>query len=212
MNMLSSLELEFLKAAADLAERQRELYPLLLEALGTDPWEFLIVRDMAPRIKSDGVTRDGSWRWWFHGLECDMEHRVDGRYVRFDFGPSKNKLTVGHGYGVLQFVMCSRPPWVDYVTLREHLASDHTARGHLGGDHAKMSILCNRLTEAGLLVQAAPELVALADKYTTIEPNQGHIVAIPDDLAPSGALEHFVARRLVLSDAAAAVLSGEAIA
>lgn len=213
---LTALELDFLRATADLARRQRELLPLVGEALGADPYHFWMVESLTTpsswwgrlvarlraRRPDSGHTKDGLWRWDFHGLECDVENVSDGRFVRIDFGPTSQHLTVS-GWGVLQYVMCTRDPWPTFDSLARFLAREEPPWSSLSGDHAKMSGLCDRLIELELLVPADPQLCKTVDRYTKVDPATGQQVTdIPSDLAPPGPADIFVCRRLVLAPSA----------
>lgn len=196
---LTALEFAFLEAAHELSLRQAELYPSLTEALGREPYAFWVRRHERAarnwferlRFRADlrrfQSGRFQRWAWGFHGLECDLRHLDDGRFVRIDFGPSTRHLVLT-GWGVLQFVMTSRPPWRSFHDLREFLADEPPPYHHLSGDHAKMSALCDRLQELELLVPAEPRL--LTDRRA----GSADVSDAPFD--------SYLARRLVLSPAA----------
>jgi hypothetical protein len=195
--VLDSHELDFLHAAHDLTARQAELYPVLAKGIGGDPYSFSMLRH-GPADGWLGRLRDrwaqsrhargraGEWSWWFHGLECDMQH-ADGHFVRIDFGPTGQRLVLT-GWGVLQYVMCAKPPWRTFETLRAHLAARPPPYNSLSGDHAKMSRICDRLQALALLVPARTLLG-------------------PDELTP-GSMDFAVSHRLVLAPAAKELLCG----
>jgi hypothetical protein len=204
----------FLRAAADLSRRQVELYDVLARAIRVDPYTYWFVDRLRPeqpalleRIRrwiqrrriDGGMTSDGAWRWNFHGLECDMRNVKDGRTVRIDFGPKSHHLVLT-GWGVLQYVMSVVPPWQTYDELRDYLAQSGPPYDHLSGDHAKMSWICDRLEALGLLVPAAPELLALRKAYTKRDPETGiKVIDIPADATDSPSRDFYVCERLVLS-------------
>jgi len=221
---LTALERDFLRAAADLARRQRELLPVVGEALGADPYHFWMVERFTPprswwgrlvaRLRTgrpeSGRSKDGQWAWYFHGFECDVAHVSDGRFVRIDFGPTSQHLTLS-GWGVLQYVMCTKDPWPTFDTLARFLASEEPPWSSLSGDHAKMSRIRNRLTELKLLVAADPELCETVDRYKRVDAALGgSVIDVPSELAPPGPLDVHVCGRLVLAKSAEDLLEGAA--
>lgn len=213
---ISPNELDFLRAASDLVLHQTELYPILTRALGTDPYHFWMIerstsstsrwrrwieRRRVDRL-SDGTTPDGLWRWDFHGLECDLVHTGDGRHVRFDFGPSSRHLAITD-WGVMQYVMCVKPPWRTFDRLATFLATRPPPWNHLSGDHAKMCQLADRLHQLGLLVPVAPKLGRLVRRFTRIDATSGRrVVEIPKEFTPPGIMDLAVWNRSTLSSRA----------
>ena len=182
--MPSSIERDFLRAAVELAQRQREILPYLADSLGQDPYAYWILDRLSyspptlmdhlkrifrldiNRFRQDGQTLDGEWAWFFHGLEVDMWHTHDGRFVRIDFGPLSQRLVIT-GWGVLQFVMTSKSPWNSYDDLYNYLYEKPTKRREWSGNHERMSEIEDVLVSQGYLVSAAPEICDLVERYTT---------------------------------------------
>ncbi|WP_433928463.1 hypothetical protein AB3662_34340 [Sorangium cellulosum] len=223
---LTAFELDFLRAAADLSRRQQELLPVLEQALGSDPYDFWMVEPFLARSdtwwqrvlarlrarfrREYGRTRDGLWRWNFHGLECDVENVIDGRFVRIDFGPMSRRLTFT-GWGVLQYIMCTRAPWPTFDALARFLAQETPPWSSLSGDHAKMAPICDRLQELQLFVAADPALCETVARFTKMEASTGQrVIDIPAELAPPGPMDFAVCDRLVLAPTALRLLEAAA--
>lgn len=207
-------ELDFLSAAHELGSRQAELYPVVGAAIDADPYDFWMLgpgpeargwfrrwRDRRRRARCEqGQT--GDWSWWFHGLECDIHNRIDGRLVRIDFGPTTRRLTIT-GWSVLQFVMCAGPPWRSFERLRMHLADRGPPYDSLSGNHHRMSRICARLEALALFVPADPSLLKLRERFTAVRADNGFKeIDVPPELAPPRAMDLFVCERLVLADSA----------
>lgn len=133
------LEEEYLHAAYELSLRGTELWPRVAAAIGDDPHEYWIVRRGEPaKLKPvawdhvhvsegpDDLDNDGEWGWYFHGLELDVIHLHDRRRVRIDFAKHRAQ-GVFTGWGVVQFVRSSRPPWPQYPRLARLLSEELTA-------------------------------------------------------------------------------------
>ena len=101
----------FIHACHELVRRQQELLPVLAETLSVAPQELYYrwVERSFPGIEHPpdelwpyvGQIGGTPWHWFFHGLECDLRHAGDGRYVRIEFGP-RGRTEIVSGYGVLQ--------------------------------------------------------------------------------------------------------------
>jgi len=216
---LDQNELDFLRSAADLTARQQELYKILTEAIGADPYDFWVLNTGADgrgwlarrryRRRRERLAGGefGGWSWSFHGLECDMRQLVDGRFVRIDFGPTTRRSVIT-GWGVLQYLMCAKPPWRRYTRLQEHLAEKGPPYDSLSGSHEKMACLCDRLQRLQLLVPADTELLALGHEFSVNDPTTGAtVIDIPPELEPAGQMDVYLSARLVVSDTARTVLA-----
>jgi hypothetical protein len=183
---------EFLAAAVELRRRQTELLPAVAEALGRAPYDYWIRGEGRGDAALDAIdrTRDGQWRFHFHGLELDIRHEEDSRGVRIDFGPSGGVAFTPGGVG--QFVQNSRPPWRSFPELHEHLA------GKLSYDHARCVAVTEALRERGLVDHAAPELLALMLRHRRLTP-QGYVLAIPPDEMPRDEVALMLCDRLVIT-------------
>jgi hypothetical protein len=177
--MISTLDRMFLQACQSLIQYQQPLLALLAHHLDVSP-EDLYYAWMEKRCQQTGMLPDTPWHYYFHGLECDFEHMNDNRYVRVEFGP-RGRLDTCSGYGVLQFVMTSTPPWQTFPTLRDHLAEHAPPYDQFSGSYNKMYVLWQHIVDEGLLEAAAPDLVDFVQQHTEVEPSGAHCVRLPDD-------------------------------
>jgi uncharacterized protein DUF6896 len=194
---MNELEFSFLCACQELVIRQNELLPDLTEALGI-PQTELYYAWMTGRVDQCGQFLGGEWRYFFHGLECDLGHWSDGRFVRVDFGPHGRTDTFT-GWGVMQFVMTSRSPWRCFPELQAYLANRPPPYDGLSGSHGKMVALAARLEELGLVAPADLELCAFEQQHTVVEPSGRRVWRFPAELPDQAALDLMVCHRWVLS-------------
>jgi hypothetical protein len=192
----SNLEQQFLAAATELARRQRELTPLVAQAIGTDPFEYWILRrsqgGRCPEQK--GQTADGEWSFFFHGREFDLRHRHDGRNVRVDFGPG-GRLAFNPG-GVGQFVCHTKAPWRVFPELKRHLCGPNDY-----ADYWRCCALADTLIEQGHFGLADARLVALRAKYTRVVSETETVIEIPEDELPEERADLVFCDNLVLTAA-----------
>ena len=201
-------------AAAELVLRQREVLPLVAERLGEDPYEYWMLRRFdrpadgtrTGDFPQGGVTADGQWNWFFHGFECDIKNTQDGRFVRVDFGPARNRLTFT-GWGIMQFVMTSKPPWREFAVLRSCLARKAPPYDEYSGSEIKVEASLEQLEEAGLIGPADPDLLGHVLAHTEATPN-GSMISLPEELRPECPCDVFTCSRLVVTEKGKAVLAG----
>jgi hypothetical protein len=184
----------FLEAAVELTRRQRELLPLLARALGRTAFDYWILGEGRgdPAVDAVEATRDGEWRFHFHGLEVDVRHCVDGRTVRIDFGPDGVPAFTPEGVGA--FIFASRSPWPTFSELRPTLA------GPVGYDYARCVDLSEELRHQGLIDYVAPEVVTLVTRYGRLDPKRGHVLDIPKELRPKDENVLLLCDRLFVTD------------
>ena len=154
--MISEFDFSFLRACQEVVLYQQELIPLLAKHFGTQTNEVFSYWFEKSHERQSGVFGDGEWKYFFHGLECDIENLQDGRFLRVDFGP-KGRLDTFTGYGIFQFVMVTKSPWQDFPELKAYLAKEPPPYNRFSGSHDKMSEIMNNLRKM--------QLVEVADKY-----------------------------------------------
>lgn len=148
--MITNLENSFLVACQEVILRQQELVPALAETLGVQPGEVFYHWVMPPKCQRSGAIVGTDWRYFFHGLECDLKHLSDGRFLRVDFGPG-GRFDTFSGWGVMQFVMVSQAPWREFPELRAHLAEKPPPFHELSGSHERMVAIVDKLEELRLI-------------------------------------------------------------
>jgi len=160
---ITDLEYDFLSACHEAVIRQQELVPRLASQLELLPEE--VIYDWRKQTGNNqlGVITGTDWRYFFHGLECDLANYRDGRFMRLDFGPDGRYDTFS-GYGILQFVMTTRLPWREFDRLKFYLGDGPGPFNALSGSHQKMVIIVERLRELNLVEVADPRLCALVQQ------------------------------------------------
>jgi hypothetical protein len=199
--MTNDIEYAFLNACQEVVWRQQELVPALAKSLGVTPTEVFYHWVCPPRCEQVGTIASTEWRYFFHGLECDLRHQ-DGRSLRVDFGPG-GRFDTFTGWGVLQFIMTSKAPWKEFPELRTHLTdkslpSDTADR--FSGNHKEMTVLVSRLEECGWIEVADADLCALTEQCTTIDSEGRRMVKLPKHLTGREVWDTMACHRLVLSD------------
>jgi hypothetical protein len=209
--MINRLEFYFLCACQELVFRQQELLYELGKTLHIPP-EDIGYNWAIYRSNQVGMIANSEWRYFFHGLECDLKHRSDARFLRIDFGP-QGRLDTFTGWGVLQFIMTSKAPWQEFPELRAYLADKPPPFNELSGSHEKMINFLDRLGDSQLIEVADPELCMLVEKYTTINANGQQVVSLPEDL-PERIFwfDSMVCNRLVISELGKQVINNREFA
>lgn len=198
-------ELEFLRAAAELGRRQLELVPLVAEALGRSPYAYWILGDGRDDVALETIcqTKDGEWRFNFHGLEFDVSNVADRRGVRVDFGP--NGICAFTPGGVGSFVQATRPPWRTFPELKAYLA------GRVEYDYARCAQLAEALQQRGLIRSSAPDLFALIEEHTKLVAGRGYVLDIPKEARPADENALVLCGSLVITEQGVAMLEQQAV-
>lgn len=200
--MLTRYEFGFLQACNEVVSCQQELIPVLAASLGISPWEVFYLWAMFPNCEQTGEIKGTGWTYFFHGLECDLKHQ-DGRFIRVDFGPG-GRFDTFTGWGVLQFIMTSKPPFKEFAELREYLAGKPPPFDEYSGSFDRMTEIEDRLMSTGCVEPADPELCALKEKHTTKDDEGYLLISIPGDYGNPHKKEYYdilVCSRLVLTAA-----------
>lgn len=194
---------EFLRAAAESIRNQSTLLECLRDELGTDPYGYFFLRSWEKDYRADGVqsrqegvTADGQWSWFSHGLEIDFENVADGRKLRVEFGPAGRRDAFS-GASVALFACTSSPPWGAYPKLAAFL---RCAEGE--ADYERYSALIESGIQQGFVAHADPDLVALRDAYTLTNADGYPEIAIPGDQMPADSNDILTCDRLVLTERA----------
>jgi hypothetical protein len=194
---MNPLDLEFLAACFEARQRQLEMLPLIANALGI-PENQVFYHWALGRHQQSNTIPNSSWKFWFHGFECDLMNTIDRRFLRYDFGPGGRADCVTT-WGVLQFIMTSEAPWKEFPILRKHLAMKEAPYDYLSGDHQKASAIWDRLEKQGCFAPANPELVAFQARYTTIRSDGIAYVVFPEGISDETQIDCSVAHRSLLT-------------
>lgn len=132
---------KFLVAWYDSLMFRQELVPLLAETIGVEPADIVYQSQVPQYAKSfqwDGVIRNTSWKFAFHGIaECTLFRPEDTRILELKFGPYGRYDTFS-GWDTLLFVMASTSPWPEYHELKDYFAEDPQPHDFLTGDYHLM--------------------------------------------------------------------------
>jgi hypothetical protein len=195
---MNSDDLDLLAACSEARRRQQEMLPRIAATLGVPDGRVFYTWTLVRRCCQTQDIPDSTWRFSFHGFECDLRNTTDGRFLRFDFGTG-GRCDCVTAWGVLQFVMTSKEPWREFPTLRERLARTGPPYDYLSGDHAKVSEAWDRLERAGCFEPADPVLVALQARHTTIGPDGINYVSYPEGTSDETMIDCAVAHRPLLT-------------
>jgi hypothetical protein len=198
------LDLEFLAAGVESLKRRAEMLPLIADAVGVSANELLYAwgLSLSRRCREVNGIPNTPWRLRFHGLECDLSHASDGRYLRYDFGPG-GRADCLNPLGILEFVMTGKPPWPEFPALRQHLAKSEPP---YTGDYYRAAKIWERLEARGCFAPADPELLALRKRYTTQEPT-GNMIRLPEGTSMRIRLDALIADRPILAPRAFELLA-----
>lgn len=194
---MSAIELEVLDACQEAELRRKQLLPHLAAALAVEP-EEVFYHWALRRCPQHGTLADPEWGYFFHGLECDLKNKTDGRFLRFDFGPG-GTIDTATAWGVLQFVMTTCAPWSEFRDLKERFAQTGPPYDQFSGDIAKFYEVWEQLEQQGCFETAAPQLVAWEAQHTSFGEDGIRHVRLPDDTPERVRLDCSVAHRKWLS-------------
>lgn len=200
--MITDLEYSFLCACQEAVLHQLELVPMLAQGLGVEPNEVFYHWVKPPRCQQRGKILTTDWTYYFHGLECNLKHAQDGRFLRVDFGPN-GRFDTFSGWGVLQFVMTTKLPWKVFPDLQAYLAEEPPPYNELSGSHKRMSLLAQRMFDLRLVETTDPGLSALVESHRHVEPDGQTVVILPapfNDWTRHEFWDSAVCERWVLSD------------
>jgi hypothetical protein len=184
----------------------------LAVSLGVTP-EALFYLWAERKCQQRGSFRGSEWTYFFHGCECDLRHTEDGRFLRIDFGRHGNTDTFT-SWGVAQFVMTSKSPWPDFTDLKAYLANRLPPYDEHSASLERAGALCDHLEDAGLIEPADRELLALAERHTTLNTEGIPTLRLPQGTPDRTYFDIAVAQRRLLTEAGKGILSqaSEAIA
>jgi hypothetical protein len=92
--IVDKLSLLFLKAASEMNTAKNEIVPFLAKEFAVNTNELFYLWNKG-KIEQSGSFMNGTWKYFFHGLECDVQNISDKRFLRIDFGPGGRVDTSG---------------------------------------------------------------------------------------------------------------------
>jgi hypothetical protein len=176
------------------------MLPLLAKALGVPAPEVFYTWAFR-KCRQRGRLEGTDWVYFFHGLECDLKNSADGRLLRIDFGPG-GRVDTFTMWGVLQFIMTSASPWLEFPDLQRQFATGEPPYNQFSGSVEKMSPVWDSLRSRGFFEMAARDLVDFEAKHTVKSPEGLTLVRFPPDTSAETKVDCSVAHRVMLSPAA----------
>jgi hypothetical protein len=198
-------DLDLLRACFEARARQLEMFPLIARAVGVPEPQVFDAGVLEGRFVQRHRIAGGPWKLFFHGFECDLMNHQDGRFLRYDFGPS-GRVDCVSAWGVLQFVMTSKTPWREFPALRARLAQTGPPYDYLSGDFRKVGEVWDRLAQLGCFEPADPGLVEFQARHTRIGPDGISYVSYPEGTPGTVSLDCAVAGRRLLTARAGKLL------
>ncbi len=175
---MDSIKPELLAACRESVQRQVELISLLATSWHMQPHD--VYYNWRSQSAQSGIIPETHWRYWFHGLECDIQDQHDGRFVRIAFGPGGRADCIS-SFSVLQFIMTSKAPWGYYPELQAQLADKPPPFDELSGNYHEMQRLFEPIYAANLIELADPNLHTIQEQslVITAEGNQRYELPPP---------------------------------
>ncbi|MBM7845419.1 DUF6896 domain-containing protein [Herpetosiphon giganteus] len=198
---MPSINPEFLAACRESVQRQVELISLLAASWNMQPHE--VYYNWRSQRAQSGMIADTAWRYFLHGLECDISNQEDGRFVRIEFGPG-GRADCLSSYSVLQFIMTSKAPWGYYPELQAQLADEPAPFDEHSGDYHAIKALIEPLYAAKLIELADPTLQPILEQALVITPEGRQIYELPAPYGnpnSHGFWDMMVCHRMVLKQA-----------
>jgi hypothetical protein len=194
---MDKLAIQYLIACDEFVAVRRPLLEDLAAALGITSQELFYFW-LERRCRNRGSLSNGDWGYYFHGYECDFRHRVDGRFLRFDFGPGGTTEAFTE-WGVTQFVMTAKSPWPVFPELQAHLAEMPPPYNEFSGAVARAISLYERLEKEGFVDVAAPDLIAFGQQHTSLNTEGVAVLRLPENTPEHTCFDVSVAERKVLT-------------
>ena len=196
MLSIDSLEIKTFKACVELVSCQKKILALMASHLNLMVNEIFFA--WAFRTCNQTGKFSGDWRYFFHGLECDVKNEADGRFLRIDFGPD-GRIDTFTAWGLLQFIMTSKFPWPSFSTLKQHFSENGPPYDQFSGDIDKMNQIWNFFVNHTLLEVADKELLRLKKKYTFVEKDGIAYIKFPSEISEKKQINCSVAHRMKIS-------------
>lgn len=202
---MNSIERDVLEVCREMVLRQQEMLPQLATTLQV-PADQVFYTWAFRKCKQRGRLEETGWVYFFHGLECDLTNAADGRFLRIDFGPH-GRVDTFTAWGVLQFLMTSAAPWLEFPQLKSYFAKGDPPFNKFSGDFEKLVQVWDRLQGKGTFEKADPSLVELEAKHTSRGADGLWYIQLPPGTSEETSVDCKVAGRLRLSPYALQLLA-----
>lgn len=204
---LSDVEHDVLEACREVTLCQREIVTLLADTLEVSADDVFYTWALR-RCRQSGQIAPGDWRYFFHGMECDLKNSADGRFIRIDFGPG-GRIDTFSMWGVLQFIMTSTAPWREFPDLRQRFAEQAPPYDQYSGSMTRIAPIWDLLETRGVFAKADPALVEFQAKYTAVGEDGIQYVRWPSDTPENVRVDCSVAHRTIISPYGYRLLEGQ---
>jgi hypothetical protein len=190
-------EIDILNACYEAELRNQEMVPLLASMLGVSP-DAVFYTVAIHRGRQHGELPGTPWSYFFHGYECDLKNADDGRFLRIDFGPGGRFDTIT-AWGVLQLIMTSTSPWLEFPALKELFADKAPPYNQYSGNLHRFGEYWDRLERQGCFETADLSLLQFKARYSRTDVSGIEVVEYPPETSPETSLDCSVAHRKHLS-------------
>lgn len=96
------------------------------------------------KISQSGIIIGSDWKYFFHGLECDLRNCKDNQVIRIEFGPS-GRIDTFTSWGLLLFILTLKEPSNEIIKIKKYFSENS---GNYLSDFNKIDrILSSKLEE-----------------------------------------------------------------
>lgn len=208
---MNSIHWSVLAACSEAVGHQRKLLSLMADHLNLQRSQILY-EWTSGKLNQRGDLSNGEWSYFFNGMECDFKNSIDGRLLRVDFGP-QGRTDAFTRSGILQFILCSKPPWSEFKELKRYFTKESTPYDHVkryftkasspyhqkSGSDGKMDLIWSELEQEGFIEKADQSLIDFATKYTFTDKDGSARTEFPRGTAYAKVVDCAVAGRNKLS-------------
>lgn len=197
---MDEIAIGLLQACQEYVRRQQEMLPQLAAALRVSESEVYYEWALR-RCAQPGKLPDANWTHFFHGYECDLRNKKDGRALRMNFGPG-GRVDILDSWGVMRFIMTSVFPWREFPRLQAFFAKSGEPYNENSGSAEKLRPVWDGLQKHGFFQQADPALAALVARYSSRGDDGLTYIAYPPEITDRQRADIHVAHRQCLSQSA----------
>jgi len=215
---MHKLTIPFLMAASDRIYKVEELVSKLARQLSIPVQElfYFWMSSRSSEIKQRGIIKNTNWGYFFHGLECDIWHTKDERFLFVEFGPN-GRIDTFSGFSVSAYVYTSKPPWPEYKELKKFLFGKNFKGPQIdvGRDNFSqpefewppsidtkqeaIDLLMDELETHNFIEGADPKLYKLRERLTTTDDKGPIVIDLAKTTTEREAIDAMVCRRWIIS-------------
>jgi len=147
------VELSVLTACQKMIQIKQKLIKPLAKQFEIPP-QAIFYNWLLGKIPQHGYFSDHSWKYFFHGFECDLRHCHEGLMIRIEFGP-QGRIDTFTDWGLFQFITTFHPHWFSAPTVVRYFAKIPENLEN----YQKISFIINQFKYLQLVIPVAPELI-----------------------------------------------------